>query len=144
MNTSSRHVGRCQIFSVLALPVELHIKATPTYSAIGILTRELRDCLFLSCRLRLWLEPLHVVVSEVFAARRRSDSARQPPHGVPSLLPVSSLPPDDHTAVLPDEGRSLQVQPGVRLHRTDLHHHYPEPAPFNQVTDGTASCIILM
>lgn len=61
-----------------------------------------------------------------------------PPHGLPSLLPVSPPippPPDHHTAVLPDEGRSLQVQPGVRLHRADLHHHYPEPAPFNQVTD---------
>lgn len=35
--------------------------------------------------------------------------------------------------VLPDEGRSFQVQPGVRLHRAHLHHLYPKLAALGQV-----------
>lgn len=38
-----------------------------------------------------------------------------------------------HGAVLPDEGRGVQVQPGVRLHRAHLHHHDSKSASLRQV-----------
>lgn len=42
-------------------------------------------------------------------------------------------------AVLPDEGRGLQVQPGVRLHRAHLHHNHPKPASLCKVKEDRKS-----
>lgn len=62
-----------------------------------------------------------------------------PPSSSSSL---SALLPPSGGAVLPDEGRGVQVQPGVRLHRAHLHHHHPKPASLRQVTEQTERSFI--